>query len=99
MIHEQFKKGKMTNWFLPVVLLLSLFTFSGINNSSATKHNKALTEQVDPLRVSKKKVVSFPVFNAESQLKSDHSAGDFQQISIFHARILSTQIKQCARHG
>ena len=97
MIQEKFRNGKITAWLLPVVLVLSLFTFSGINSPSTAKSCATTTEQIDPLSVSNKRCVSYKVFGAKLSSSLGNSFVKFQRIAVNHTNAVKEQIKQSAK--
>jgi hypothetical protein len=94
MIQGQFRNGKITAWMLPIVLVLSLFTFSGASTSASVKLHKAATEQIDLVRVSNKKCASFKIVGIDKTPAIGYSAISFLQVAICHALNVETQLKQ-----
>lgn len=95
MIQGQLRNDRITKWMLPVVLVLSLFTFSGVSTPSSAKLFKTATEQIDLVRASKKKFASFKITSLEQPSRFDHAAIGFEKIAIYHTGNIRTQVKQC----
>src|SRR5688572_22246685 len=97
MVQEKFRNGKITAWLLPVVLVLSLFTFSGINSRSTAKSCATTTEQIDPLPVSNKRCISFTSFGTKSPAALWNTTVNFQLLTFNHTSTVNAKVKQCAK--
>ena len=95
MIQEKYRNVKISTWLLPVVLVLSLLTFSGVNGPSGTKQSVTRTEQIDAHRVSNKRCASFKIICVET-IRS--SAQSFQQVLFKHSFVVKEQEWQCTKH-
>jgi len=98
MIQGKFRNGKIKAWLFPVVIVLSLFAFSGINGPSAARQYTTVTEQNDPIRVSNKRCVTFKINGAKSSSRLYYTAENFQLITFSFSHAVKTQINQCAKH-
>ena len=96
MMKEKFRNSKITAWLLPVVLVLSLFAFSGINSPSTAKSCNARTEQIDPLPASNKRCISYKVLSSKvASLGS--SIVNFQHVTFSYTNAVKTQVSQCTK--
>jgi hypothetical protein len=95
MTQGSLRKGKITSWLLPVVLVLSLFTFSGVNSSPSIAPFKASTEQIDLCQVTRKKHASFKVFRSAELIPSlDRQSQSNNQFVLAHSFLICTRLKR-----
>lgn len=92
MIQGQFQKSRLTRWLLPVVLVLSLFTFSGSSSHCAAKQFDVRTEQIDPLRTSNKRWAFFKI--SDGQTFSSNSTFNYQLLTLRHTHDVNIQFMQ-----
>src|SRR5689334_14326387 len=96
MIQAQFRKGKITRWLLPVVLVLSLFTFSGVGSLTTADSYRAATEQIDPLRLTGRKIASVRFFNrADSFSVIPDQSKSYRQLTLDYSRAVEIQFDRC----
>ena len=93
-VQGQLRNGKITAWLLPVVLVLSLFSFSGVRASTAIKHYRPTTEQVEQVRSTNKKCAYF--LSVESPTGFRNLSESVQRLHV-HNLVVKIQLDQCTR--
>src|SRR5688572_5454207 len=97
MASGQIQNRRITQWLLPVVLVLSLFSFSGASHSSPAKQFRATTEQVVFFKDCRKKSASSRIVAGEAASESAYSTVNFWQAEFHHGLVISVQLNHCDR--
>jgi hypothetical protein len=97
MAPKQIQNRRITQWLLPVVLILSLFSFTGASHSSPAKQFRATTEQVVFFKDCRKKSASFRIVTGEVASESAYSTANFRYAEFLHGLVISVQLNHCDR--